>query len=304
LKKQSFLNNTGIGNHLPAMKKIRANGLDFAYLEQGEGPLVILLHGFPDTAESWSHQMPALAKAGYRVVAPYLRGYAPSEVPAGGFYDKATLVTDIAELIKVLGDGKPAYLVGQDWGAIIGYAMIAAFPELIRRAVVMAVPHPRQVAMSMLNPKHVHRSFHWWFFQLPELPEQALAANDFAFIDYLWSYWTSPGYQDPVHLAKIKRMLAGPGVLTATLAYYRAMLDPRKGNPSLEPLRQAMERTITVPTLALCGSDDLRAELMTDQAQYFSGEYHYQEVAGAGHFLHREKPEAVTRLILDWLGKA
>jgi len=286
-----------------SMNRVHANGLNFAYLEHGEGPLVILLHGFPDCAESWSHQMPALANAGYRAVAPYLRGYAPSEVPRQGFYDKATLATDVAELIKVLGGGKPVHLVGQDWGAIIGYAMIAAFPELIRRAVVMAVPHPAQVATSMLNAKHVHRSFHWWFFQLPDLPEKALAANDFAFIDYLWAYWTSPGYQDAAHLAKIKRMLGEPGVLAATLAYYRAMLDPGKGDPRLANLRPAMERIITVPTLALCGSDDLRAELMTDQARYLSGEYRYQEVAGAGHFLHREKPEAVTRLILDWLGK-
>lgn len=285
------------------MKHIQANGVDFAYLEEGSGPLVILLHGFPDTASTWSHQMPALAAAGYRVVAPYLRGYYPSEVPQNGFYDKATLVIDVAELIRKLGGGKPVHLVGQDWGAIIGYAVLAAFPELIRRAVVMAVPHPSEVAKSMLDPKHVQRSFHWWFFQLADLPEKALAANDYAFIDYLWRYWTSPGFEDAVHLVKVKTMLAQPGVLTATLAYYRAMLDPAKGDPSLQHTRDLMVRPIAVPTLALCGGDDLRAELMTDQSQYFSGEYDYQVVPGAGHFLHREKPEQVTRLVLEWLGK-
>jgi pimeloyl-ACP methyl ester carboxylesterase len=285
------------------MKSVRANALDFAYVEQGEGPLVLLLHGFPDTAMSWSHQIPALAAAGYRAVAPYLRGYSPTGIPRDGFYDKATLATDVAELIRALGGG-PAHLIGQDWGATIGYAVLAAFPELVRRAVLMAVPHPAQSSKSFLDPKHVHRSFHWWFFQLPDLPEKAIVENDFAFIDYLWSYWSSRGYQDSAHIAEIKGMLKVPGVLAATLGYYRAMLDSSKGDPRLEHLWPLMNRPINVPTLALCGGDDLRAELMTDQAQYFSGEYRFDLVAGAGHFLHREKSAHVTRLILNWLGTA
>ena len=285
------------------MNYLSANGLRFAYLEQGVGPLVVLLHGFPDTAHTWSHQMPALAAAGYRVVAPFLRGYAPTEIPPNGYYDKATLASDVAALIDSLGGGAPVRLVGQDWGAITSYAVLAARPELVHRAVVMAVPHPAEVSKSLLLPKHVQRSFHWWFFQLPHLPEKALAENDFAFIDYLWHYWTSAGYSDVEHIAGIKHMLKQPGVLAATLGYYRAMFDTQKMDAALASLRLAMERKITVPTLALCGADDLRAELMTDQAQHFSGEYHFELVAGAGHFLHREKPAQVTQLVLDWLGK-
>ena len=283
------------------MNRIHANGLDFAYLEQGSGPLVLLLHGFPDNALTWSHQMSALSEQGYRVVAPYLRGYLPTAIPAGGFFDKATHVADVVALIRALNGGNPCHLVGQDWGAIIGYGVLAAHPELVSRAVLMAVPHPGQVTKSLLDPKHIHRSFHWWFFQLADLPEKALLENDMAFIDYLWTYWTTEGYQDKAHIQSVKETLAQPGVLTATLAYYRAMFDSSKADPSLSSLREAMTRPITVPTLALCGADDLRAELMQDQSQYFLNEYAFKLIDRAGHFLHREQPQAVSQQLIEWL---
>ncbi len=280
---------------------IRANGQSFACLSQGSGPKVLLLHGFPDIATTWSHQMDALAQAGYCAVAPYLRGYPPSSVPSGGFFDKATLVQDLAALIETVGGGEPLHFVGQDWGAIIGYALCAARPQLIRKAVLMAVPHPEVVAQHLLEPKHIQRSFHWWFFQQPNFPEAALRANDMAFIDFLWRDWCAPGHQDTAHIAHVKACLQQPGALEAALGYYRAMFDPQRADPALAALRADMARPIAVPTLALCGAQDLRAELMTDQARYFSGEYKYQEVDGAGHFLHREQPLTVNRLVLDWL---
>jgi pimeloyl-ACP methyl ester carboxylesterase len=138
---------------------------------------------------------------------------------------------------------------------------------------------------------------------MADLPETAISQDDFAFVDYLWDYWTAPGHVDREHIAEIKNMLREPGVLAATLGYYRAMFSPQKGDPGLEEVRALMKRPIGVPTLALCGAEDLRAELMVDQARHFTGEYRFELVEGAGHFPQRERPVEVTRLILEWLEK-
>ena len=282
---------------------ITANGINFAYLTEGSGPLVLMLHGFPDNAHTWSHQMPALAAQGYRVVAPFLKGYAPTDAPAVSGYDKAALVDDISALVRQLSPDQPSYFVGQDWGAIIGYALLAAYPERFKSAVLMAVPHPAEVAKSLLIPKHLHRSFHWWFFQMKDLPEAALRHEGMAFIDYLWSYWTTEGYTDEAHIRSVKDTLKQPGVLSASLAYYRAMFDASKTDPTHDSVRALMSRPIRVPTLALCGADDLRAELMHDQGGYFEAPYTFKLIDRAGHFLHREQPQAVTQQILDWFAQ-
>src|SRR5688572_9488905 len=164
--------------------EVTANGIRFAYLEEGNGPLLLLLHGYPDNAYSWEKQIPVFASAGYRVVAPFLRGYPPSEIPKGAYYDRATLACDIKGLIEALNGGKPCYLVGQDWGAAISYGVLGAFPELIKRAVILAIPHPAQIRRTLRqSPKHAVRSFHWFLFQLPVIPEWLCRRNDYAFIE-------------------------------------------------------------------------------------------------------------------------
>ena len=280
--------------------EIRANGIRYAALEQGEGPLVLLLHGFPDNAHSWEYQMSALAKAGYRAVAVWLRGYPPTEIPAGGYYDRATLALDIKCLIEVLNDGKPAFLVAQDWGAAIAYGVLGAFPETVKRAVLLAIPHPLQIRKSMRSIRHIVRAFHWWMLQLPGLPEVIVKARNYAFIEFLWKLW-SPDYRDHQHVAQIKKMLAQPGALPAALGYYRAALQRRHQGPSLAELRSKLDRSITVPTLVLCGSDDIRSEHLEPQRPLFAGLYEWAIIEGCGHFLHREKPDEVNRHILRWL---
>ena len=282
---------------------ITANGVDFVCLAQGRGPLLLLVHGFPDMPQSWSAQMDALTQAGYRVIAPYLPGYLPTRVAENAFFDKASLVNGIAGLIEAITPGEKLHYIGQDWGAIIGYALCAARPDLLHSAVLMAVPHPQIVAEHLLTPKHIQRSFHWWFFQQTELPEAALLADDMAFIDYLWQYWSVPGYEDREHIARVKQCLRQPGVLTTAMAYYRAMFDPAKADPGLQSLRESLKNRISVPTLALCGADDMRAELMREQAACFDGPYEYREVPNAGHFLQREQSAAVNALLLDWLNR-
>jgi len=281
--------------------EVHANGLRFRYLEQGDGPLVLLLHGFPDNAYSWEHQIPALADAGYRVVAPFLRGYPPTEVPPDGFYDRATLATDVKCLIDELNDGQPCHLVGQDWGAAIGYGVLGAYPEWIRRAVLLAVPHPQQVRRTLRrSPRHLIRSFHWLLFQLPVLPEILCRAGNFAFIGFLWRLW-SPAFDDREHVARIKHMLAEPGAMAATLAYYRAMFRSSRSDPRLAQVRTRLARPIGRPTMVLCGTRDMRSDMLDGQRDLFTGAYRWDEVRGAGHFLQREQPAAVNALILDWL---
>jgi pimeloyl-ACP methyl ester carboxylesterase len=283
-------------------REIQVNGVRYAYLTEGAGPRVaLLLHGYPDNAYSWEHQAPALAAAGYRVIAPFLRGYPPTEIPASGYYDRATLATDIKGLIEALGGGAPVDLIGQDWGAAISYGVLGAFPELIRRAVILAVPHPVQINRTLRrSPRHVLRSFHWFLFQLPWLPERLLKARDYAFLEFLWWLW-SPAYNDRDHVAQIKRMMAAPGAIEATLGYYRAVLRKSRQDPALAHITATLDRPIPVPTLVLCGSRDMRKEMLAGQRGLFSGPFEWQIVEGAGHFLHREKPAEVNRLLLGWL---
>src|SRR5438445_4208078 len=123
---------------------VTANGLKFAYLEQGSGPLVLLVHGFPDTAHTWDRTMAELAKAGFRAVAPFTRGYHPTAIPADGKYDVETLGRDLLALIEALG-AQQAIVVGHDWGAAASYAAASLGPERVALLVTLAIPHPRSL---------------------------------------------------------------------------------------------------------------------------------------------------------------
>jgi epoxide hydrolase 4 len=283
------------------LRHIEANGIRFAYLEGGTGPTVFLLHGYPDNAHSWRHQFEPLIAAGYRVIAPFMRGYPPTEVAKDAYFDRATLATDVKALVEKLCGGDPIDLVGQDWGAAISYGVLGAYPEIVKRAVLLAVPHPVTVRQTLRrSPKHVIRSFHWFLFQLPYLPERLLRFSHAAFIETLWRLW-SPGEIDRDHVREIRKMMLEPGVIEATLGYYRALLRKSRQDPALAEVTARLDAPIRVPTRVLCGGKDMRRELLERQRDHFVGPYEWHVVEDTGHFLHRERPEAVNPLILEWL---
>jgi len=281
---------------------ILLNNVDYVYLMAGEGELIILLHGYPDNAYSWEEQIRYFSKSGYKVIAPFLRGYAPTKTNAKAYFDRATLAKDITALIDALSPSGKAYLVGQDWGAAISYGILGAFPEKIYRAVVLAVPHPVEIRRTLKkSPKHVIRSFHWFLFQLPVVPELIIKMSRGRFLKFLWKLW-SPNFNDESHVKHIiGNILKGNGIKD-TLAYYRAALQNRYRDPNLKHVYQQLDSIITVPTSVLCGAQDMRNEMLSRQAECFADEANYcwHIIPQSGHFLHREQPDLVNEKIHTW----
>lgn len=291
---------------MTAPSHVSANGIDFAYLEAGpaDGPLALCLHGFPDHAPTWERLLADLAAAGYHAVAPWMRGYAPTALAPDGSYEVASLALDAVGIADALaGDGE-AVLVGHDWGAIASYAAVGHRPDRFRRLVTLAVPHPAALGTAFFDPRQLQRSFYMFVFQTP-IADLAVPMNDYAFIDYLWSYW-SPGFTpDPAFMRALKDTLASPGSTDAAIGYYRAMLGTTPPNPALAEVAAAGSGPMAVPTLYLHGEDDgcMGVELCNREllgAMLPEGSV-VDTIAGAGHFLHLERPDLVNGRILDFL---
>jgi pimeloyl-ACP methyl ester carboxylesterase len=279
---------------------VEANGIEFGYLEAGEGPLALLLHGFPDNAWTYSHQIDALADAGYRAIAPFMRGYAPTQIPPDGRYDAEALGADVADLVPALGE-QSAYVIGNDWGGLTAYAAMAFHTEVVRRAVIINIGHPATLLPTLLNPRQVHHIFHFWFFQLEDFAPPAVRHDDFAFLDYLWDYWSAEGHEYADHLERVKHeTLAEEGRLEAALGYYRALPNFLRAQPEAA---ERLQGKTDVPTLAIFGDQDPARELSEGEHVNFDAEYRLEIVEGAGHFVHRERPEEVNRLVLDWFDR-
>lgn len=273
---------------------IEANGVRFEALTCGDtGPLALCLHGFPDCAHTWRHLLPALADAGYRAVAPWTRGYAPTAVAADGDYSLAALAADANSLHDALDGDGDAVLIGHDWGAMTAYNAAAVAPARWRRVVAAAVPPPATAAAGFFRYPQLKRSFYVFLFQTP-LAELVVGADDLTFVERLWDDW-SPGYGGSNDLPHVKDALRAPDNLSAAIGYYRAMLST--GVPGGVPSQ---------PTLYLHGSTDGAFGLdgVQDAAAELAEGSQVQIVDGAGHFLHLEQPDRVNRLILDWIGPA
>ena len=299
---------TETGTGAVTQGSVEANGLDVAYLSAGDpgAPLALCLHGFPDSAWTWRHLLPALAAAGYHAVAPWLRGYAPTGVPADGHYQSAVLGLDACGLHAALGGGDDAVLIGHDWGALAGYAAVHEPSTTWRRLVTMAVPPPATLAGAFFSYDQLRRSWYMFFFQHP-LAELAVPMDDLAFIDRLWADW-SPGYDASGDLPHVKDALRDPANLVAALGYYRATLGGvgLDDSPTVAALQDAANAAPPLPTLYLHGRTDgcMGADLADLAATVLTHEGSRVElVDDAGHFLHVERPELVNRLVLDFLAE-
>lgn len=269
----------------PPVKYVEANGLRFGYLEEGQGPLVLLVHGFPDTAHTWDEVRPALAAAGFRAVSPFTRGYAPTGIPADGKYDSETLGRDVLSLISALG-AERAILVGHDWGASAVYAATMLGAEKVRKLVTVAIPHPASLSPTL---KLLWGVRHFFLFRLP-FAEAMVRRDSFAHVDELVRRW-SPAWDVPAgETDPVKECFKQPGSLNAALGYYRA-ITPR---PPASLLRK-----IDVPTVTFSGEHDgvLRHEHYESSRRWFTGPYEIVHMPG-GHFLHREHPARFIKELL------
>jgi pimeloyl-ACP methyl ester carboxylesterase len=287
--------------------RITANGVDFAYLSAGSSsdgrPLALCLHGFPDTAWTWRHLLPELADAGYRAVAPFLRGYAPSAVPADGRYQLGALASDAIALHDAFGGDAQAVLIGHDWGAMTTYTAASYAPERWRRVVAANVPPLGAMGNAFFDYDQIKRSFYMFFFQTA-FAEPAVAMNDMAFIEGLWRDW-SPGYDATFDLEKVKDALREPANLAAAVGYYRAMFDPSTHDPALADVQAASASVPPQPTLYLHGEDDgcLDVDLAGNLEPMLSPGSRVEKVKDAGHFLQVQQPAMVNRLILEFLDR-
>jgi pimeloyl-ACP methyl ester carboxylesterase len=277
--------------------RVTANGVDFAYLADGpaDGPLALLLHGFPDTAWTWRHLLPALAEAGYRAVAPFMRGYAPTAVPDDGRYQTGALVADAHALWSALDGRSDAVLIGHDWGAAAAYgAAVLGGPERWSKVVTMAVPPPGALGTAFLNYDQLRRSFYMFFFQSP-IADIAVGLNDMDFIAKLWRDW-SPGYDYADDVDHVRAALGTPENLAAALGYYRNLFDASRHAPELAAEQAAAGSHPAQPLLYLHGDTD--GCMGVELAEAFDGT---TVVDGAGHFLQLEKPDVVNELVLKFL---
>jgi len=266
---------------IPQPKMCRVGAIDFAYIEQGQGPLVLCLHGFPDTAWGFTDTVAALADAGFRAVAPFMRGYAPTSLAPDGDYSVLALAQDILGLIEALGE-QDAIVVGHDWGGLAAYTAANLQPARIRKLVVMCVPH---VAGAKSSRAQLKKSWYVGFFQLPYWPQRELVKRNFRLIDTLYRHW-SPSWKftsqatDPV-----KKALASPAATMAALDYYRAMV-----RGSTRRLRSVMSQRTLVPSLVMAGEQDgaIGFEQFDNVRAAFGTDFHFKSFADAGHFPHRE----------------
>ncbi len=284
-------------------RDISANGIRLHAAETGEGPLVLLLHGFPQFWWTWRLQLTDLAAAGFRVVAPDLRGYGASDKPPRG-YDLPTLSADVAALVKALGE-QDAVVVGHDWGGLLGWTMAALHPRSVRRLVVLSMAHPRRLRAGMADRAQRRASRYALGFQVPRLPERRLTRTDDDPVADLMQRWSGPAWtRTPGFAEAVDRYRAAariPQAAYGAMEYYRWAARSQLRPDGLRYARR-MGAPITAPTLQLHGRLDscVLVDTARGSGRYVAGAYEWRELPGIGHFPQEEAPDEVTRAVADW----
>lgn len=267
---------------------VQANGLTHAVFDDGDGPLILLQHGFPDTPHTWDEVTPALVEAGYRVVRPFGRGISPSQRPEGDAYTAEDIAADLVALIDALGEDQ-AIVLGHDWGASAAWGAAHMAPERIHKLVIAAIPHPASIKIT---PALAWGVRHFATHRLPGAV-QRFARDDFAQIRTLYERW-SPGFEWPeTEFEATKNAYADPGCLNAALGYYRCLG------------RWPFPGSVTVPTLIIGGLTDgvARTEDFERSRDRVSAPCDVVMLPG-GHFLHREHPRPFIEALLGFLSPA
>ncbi|WP_341526406.1 alpha/beta hydrolase [Nostoc sp. UHCC 0302] len=273
---------------------ITTNGVKLHYVTQGEGPLMLMLHGFPEFWYSWRYQIPEFAQ-NFKVVALDLRGYNDSDKPeAQSAYVMDEFIKDVEGVIKGLGYQK-CVLVGHDWGGAIAWNFAYAHPEMLERLIILNLPHPAKFAEGFRTPQQLVRSSYMFFFQLPWLPELLLQASDYQVIEMAFKGMAvNKNVFTQADIDAYKKAVAKPGALTAMLNYYRNVFEQKILNPN--------KGVLEVPTLMIWGEKDtaLGKELSYGTEAYVR-DFQIKYIANCSHWLQQEKPELVNQYMQEFL---
>jgi pimeloyl-ACP methyl ester carboxylesterase len=285
------LNTSGLRDGYADLGEVRLH-----YVEAGDGPLVVLLHGFPEFWFSWRFQIPALAAAGFRVVAPDMRGYNLSSRPVGvAAYDPDRLAADVRDLIRERGADR-ASLVAHDWGAGVAWLTAMNYPEVVERLAILNAPHPRRLLNGLRRPRQLAKSWYMLFFQLPWLPERLVRASGWRSFRYGFEHDARPGAFTPQDLGRYVEAWSQPGAATAMINYYRAAFrqTPRRAEARIRPIH--------APTLVIWGERDryLGAELAEPERADVPNLERVVRLPDASHWVQHDEPERVGQLLVEF----
>ena len=272
---------------------IVSNGIRLHCVTQGEGPLMLMLHGFPELWYSWRHQIPEFAKD-YKVVALDLRGYNDSDKPSEqSAYVMSELIKDVEGVIQGLGYDRCVF-VGHDWGGAIAWCFAYAYPEMVERLIVMNIPHPAKFAEGLRTPQQLMRSWYTFFFQVPVLPELVLQAFDYEAIgNALIGMAVDKSTFTPTDIEAYKDAAAKRGALTAMLNYYRN---------AFTSFQQQDWSLLDVPTLMIWGEEDAAlGKELTYGTQEFVRDCQIRYIPNCSHWVQQERPELVNQYMREFL---